>query len=85
MLSTIRYISPHICKVLPLPKQDKVMAACVLTRMHDCENLPKYFHMKSYICARSNTLYMENICYNFLCKCIFIQVENFNSMANLAQ
>jgi len=35
VFSTIPYISPHICKVLPLPKQDKAMVICVLTRMHD--------------------------------------------------
>jgi len=31
-----------------------------------------------------NTLYLENTCYIFLCKCFLIQVENLNSMENLA-
>jgi hypothetical protein len=29
------YTSPHICKVLLLPKQNRAMATYVLTKMHD--------------------------------------------------
>jgi hypothetical protein len=35
VLSTIIYISPHICKVLLLIKQGKATTICVLTIMHD--------------------------------------------------
>jgi hypothetical protein len=33
---------------------------------------------------KSNTLYLENTCYNFLSKCFLIQVENHNSMETFA-
>jgi len=60
MLSTIPYISPHICKVLPLLKQDKAMAACVLTRMHDCENIcPKISHEIIHLCSVQYSIYGE--------------------------
>jgi hypothetical protein len=33
---------------------------------------------------KSNTLYLDNTCYIFLCICLNIQVENLNSLENLA-
>ncbi len=35
VLSTTPYISPHVCKVLSLPKQDRVMATLVSIGTHD--------------------------------------------------
>jgi hypothetical protein len=33
---------------------------------------------------KSNILYLDNTFYIFLCRCFLIQVENLNSMENLA-